>query len=304
MKRKVAGFELPLLPSEDRLQSVLRASLRKHLPKTLAQPQRQPFEYWDSSFYGLTKIPRFQKMDSTRQRQVLEECAQGLLEEAYFVEKAGIGYAAKMVLQSETLEERQIYGMIGGEEATHLAQISPYLAKSPPVGTDDPFLRFLSDLIEDAPKSVLLLVVQVVLEGWGLTHYRSLASGCLDPGLKAVLDGIVLDEARHHGSGVILFESRALSVPEIELAVETLEGFLSMVRVGPQRVVAALNRASGGLNRRELVTLFEELETESHSAKRLQTLKDLLKSETAEPIMAQLIKRGAFEPMPPESCVL
>lgn len=297
----VAGFDLPHLPEDDRLRSVLRGALRaRKLDPTAPPPEDR--RYWSAEFLGLDRVALFAELDEAARRQVLRRCAQDLLCEAYFVEKAGIGYAARMTLEAESTQERALYGMVAAEEATHLCQVASYLPDPDPVGTDDPFLRFIGDLVEDAPRSVCLFVVQVVLEGWGLTHYRSLANGCSHPGLTSILESILLDEARHHGSGVILLEARELSAQERSQATEALDGFLGMVRVGPQRVVAALEEAAGHLTHGQRVRVLRELDAEAHSGERLQVLRGLMKTPNVAGVIEDLEARGAFEPLPPERC--
>lgn len=297
----IAGFELPHLPEDDRLRAILRGALRARKVEPVAPPPEDR-RYWSPAFLGLDRVPLFGELDEGAQRQVLRRCAQDLLCEAYFVEKAGTGYGARMTLEAESTEERAMYAMVTAEEATHLCQISGYLPDPDPVGTEDPFLRFMGDLIEDAPKSVCLFVVQVVLEGWGLTHYRSLATGCSHAGLTAILESILLDEARHHGSGVVLLESRELSPRERDLATESLEGFLGMVRVGPQRVLAALEEAAGHFTRDQKVRILRDLDAETHSGERLEVLRGLMKTPNVAGIIEDLEARGAFQPLPPERC--
>lgn len=297
----IAGFDLPHLPEDDRMRALLRRALeaRKVDP---APPVPEDRRYWSPAFLGLDRVPYFADLDEAGQGQVLHRCAQDLLAEAYFVEKAGIGYAARMTLEAESTEERAFYGLVAAEEATHLAQVRGFLPDPDPVGTADPFLGFLAELIEGAPKAVCLFVVQVVLEGWGLTHYRNLAEGCAHPGLTAILEGIVLDEARHHGSGVVLLEARELARAERDAATEALDGFLGMVRVGPQRVVAALEEAAGHFTREQRIRVLRELDTETHSGVRLEVLRKLMKTPNVAGVIQDLEDRGAFQPLPPERC--
>ena len=297
----VAGFDLPHLPEDDRLRAILRGALRARRVDP-APPAPEDRRYWSPEYLGLDRVPIFAELSEGARRQVLRRCAQDLLGEAYFVEKAGIGYAARMTLEAETTEERALYGMVAAEEATHLCQVSGYLPDPDPVGTQDPFLRFMGDLIEGAPKAVCLFVVQVVLEGWGLTHYRSLAAGCSHPGLRGVLENILVDEARHHGSGVVLLEARTLSQAERAQSTEALDGFLGMVRVGPQRVLAALEEAAGHFTRAQKIQILRQLDAESHSGERLQVLRGLMKTPNVAGIIEDLEGRGAFQPLAPEQC--
>lgn len=262
--------------------------------------------YWDAEYFGLENVKLFQESRPEEQREMLRLCSRGLLEEAYFVEKAGTGYMAKMVLLAESTEERMLYSLFSAEEATHLAWIRQFLPEEP-VATEDGFLRFLSDLAESEDKALLLFAIQVVLEGWGLSHYRSISRSCRDRSLAEVLAAVLQDEARHHSTGVILFDRSNVSATSRDAIVETLSLFLGMVQAGPQRVVAAVDKVKGHLSYAQKVKLFKVLDTETHSSDRLATLRSLmLKSAIASPVPGKIVweleERGAFQPFPASKC--
>ena len=312
-KNTTAGFELANLEENDKLCRILSSTLKSHLvsetiapsptPTTPTTPRPSP---WDAEYFGLENVKLFQESRSEEQREILRLCSRGLLEESYFVEKAGTGFMAKMVLLAESTDERILYALFSAEEATHLARIRQFLPEEP-VATEDGFLRFLSDLGESDDKALLLFAIQVVLEGWGLSHYRSISRSCRDRSLAEVLAAVLQDEARHHSTGVILFDRRNISATTRDAIVETLSLFLGMVQAGPQRVVAAIDRVKGHLSHSQKVKLFEALNTETHSSSRLATLRSLmLASATASPIAEQIVReleeRGAFQPFPASKC--
>ncbi|HEY9831990.1 MAG TPA: ferritin-like domain-containing protein [Stenomitos sp.] len=298
---ETAGLDLPHVGEADKLGCILSAALGNRFSNSLS-PGRSNTLYWNADSFGLHQVKVFQDSSLEEQTAILQIANRGLLEEAYFVEKAGMGYMAKMALLAETTEERMLYSLFAANEATHLSQISAFLPDRP-VGTDDTFLRFLADLVESQDKAVLLFTIQLVLEGWGLSHYRSLAQSCCDRTLSQVLTGFLQDEARHHGTGLILFEQTSVSLQSRATIVETLFYFLQMIRVGPQRVVGAIAQVKGDLTRSQKIRILEELDTETHSGTRLHLLRSLMRGEAAEAIVQELSARGAFEPLPATQCV-
>jgi rubrerythrin len=296
--RTVAGLDLPF-SQDEKIQRILRSAIGPLAPNTGGTEPRNSLN-WDAGYFGLDRVGIFQAADSIRQNAILQICNRNLLEEAYFVEKAGMGYMAKMVLIAETLEERMLYALFSADEARHLTQIREFLTEEPG-NTSDPFFRLLAELAEGDDRSVLLFVIQVVLEGWGLSHYRSLAKDCQNPELAATLTNFLQEESKHHAAGVTLFGSLQLSVVSSQIMVEILAQFLQMVQVGPQGVVNAIDNCVG-LTAGQRVQIFEELDTQMHSGTRLKLLQGLMQTSGGGSIVQALIDRGAFEPYPATIC--
>lgn len=302
----VAGFDLPDLPQTDRLQKVLTATLQQHLGAAFQPPVPIGNPYWNANFFGLDRTTVFQESSDLERAAMLQIANFSAIAESYWIEKAGMGYMAKMVLLAETTEERMLYSLFAADEATHFAQIQQSWATGDleKLTCNDPFLHFLADLVETADKHVILFVIQVVLEGWGLYHYRSLAQNSQEPAIGQMFQGFLQDESRHHGSGVLLFDRINLSQASRRIVIEALAKFLDMVRVGPQSIVQAIDRVKGGLSRPQKIQILTELDTESHSGSRLQILRSLMhQNPGAAPIIQALIEHNAFEPLPPERCL-
>lgn len=296
MTHSIAGFNLPHASSDDPLQRILTAAL----------PERRgpvaPGNYWDADFFQLFQVPLFQSAPPVEQAAILQLANRGLLTEAYAIEQAGVGYMAKMVLLADCLEERSLYGLFTADETIHLNLLTPFLPEPAPA-VADPFLGLLAEVVETADKTVLLFVIQVVLEGWGLSHYRHLARGCQHPGLAALLTSFVQAEARHHGTGATLFNQRAVTPANRAAIVEVLATFLKMVQVGPQRLLAEIEQVRGHLSRGQKIQILTELDTLTHSGSRLHLLRSLMRGETAGAIVQALEDRGMFQPLPAEQCV-
>jgi rubrerythrin len=145
--------------------------------------------------------------------------------------------------------------------------------------------------------------VQVVLEGWGISHYHAIARDCRDVGLKKIFENIIKDEARHHASGVILFNEQQPSAEQVNTLVELLKQLLFMVQIGPQSVVSQLERVKGRLSKAQKASVFAELDAERETARKLETLKALIRSTAhADAMIDGLIGSDAFRPYSAFEC--
>jgi hypothetical protein len=296
-----AGLDLPHLPEGDRLRSVLASALASGEAAAAGASAAPRGPYWDANFFGLDRSSAFGRASEESRRAVLSAAGRGLLEEAYFIEKAGLAFTAKMCLLAESTEERMLYSLFSADEAEHFAAISRFVEGTPdPSG--HPFLSLLSSVIENGDRDSLVFLIQIVLEGWGLTHYRAMSGACLDPALSAALQGVLKDEARHHGSGLVLIDAGGgLQASSREYVTSALVRFLSMVRAGPQGVVFAVESVLGGSTRRQRIKLLEELDTAAHAHQRLELLRGLMVRAGAGDIVADLEGEGMFAPLPPEA---
>ena len=295
----IAGLDLPDIDREDKLNRILSSALEK-TNGYLINNSKFLSDYWDANYFNLDKVKIFQDSTPAEQSAILRLCNLGVLEEAYFIEKAGMGYMAKMILLAETTEERMLYGLFAADEVSHFSQISRFLPT--PKVSNNPFLDLLEKVVESDDKTVLLFVLQVVLEGWGLTHYRSIASRCQYAQLKSILQGFLQDESRHHATGVTLFENISLSNSSQDI-VEILAMFLQMVQLGPQSVVKAVEEVKGHLSKKDKINIFAQLDTESHSGSRLKLLRNLIDLPNAKNILENLEMKGRFQVLKPNQCV-
>lgn len=296
---QVAGFNLPPSPNP-----LLHRVLVSALPEARCDGSDRPSEpYWDAAFFQLHQVTLFQDAKDEERAAMLDRASHSLLKEAYWIEKAGVGYMAKMVLLAETQEERMLYGLFTADETIHLGQLRPFVLHPDCLVDHNPFLKLLSDVVEGTDKSLLLFVLQVVLEGWGLSHYRRLSQTCRDRALSDLFSSFLQAEARHHATGSLLFNQTAIAAASQGDIIDVLATFLHMVQLGPQSVLAAIEQVKGHLSRSQKIQILEELDTVSHSGTRLQLLRSLMHGETAAAIVATLEAQGAFDPLQPHQCV-
>lgn len=294
----VSGFELPELAADNKINRVLAAALQSRDLSDAPVFEESPI-YWGEAYFGLDRVSIFQGASEREQQEILCQLNQGLLHESLAIEQAGVGYMAKMVLMADSSQERMLYSLFGADETMHLAQLQPYAKSDMEKIAADPFLQLLAEIVESADKLVLLFVLQVVLEGWGLTHYRSLAKDCSDQGLRRLFQSFLQAESRHHGTGVMLFSQAQVSSSSHTAIVDCLATFLQMVRVGPQRVVGAIATQLGHLSRPQRIKILQQLDTVTHSHQRLQLLKALM-TNTGGTIVDTLEAKGLFTPLSPE----
>ncbi|MBW4643118.1 MAG: ferritin-like domain-containing protein [Goleter apudmare HA4340-LM2] len=297
LEYKIAGLELPRADSDNRLRRILTAVL----PNQRDAASQQPSNYWNAEFFNLHQVQIFQQASLAEQSAILGLANHHLLKESYFIEKAGVGYMAKMVLLAATVEERMLYAMFTADEANHLSQISHFLPE--PTNSNDPFLSLLAEVVESPDKAVLLFVLQVVLEGWGLSHYRHLAKECHHPILAELFTSFLHAEARHHSTGNTLFNQISVTSDSQKTILDVLAKFLSMVQLGPQSVLSAIEQIKGHLTRSQKIHILEQLDTQTHSGTRLQLLRSLMRGSSAQAIVQTLDEQGAFTPLPPHQCV-
>lgn len=298
MANSIAGLNLPHSPNH-----LLHRVLAAALPEAIADRDDRPVAYWDAPYFQLHQVKLFQAATAEEQAKILHLASHSLLTEAYWIEKTGVGYMAKMVLLSDTQEERMLYGLFTADETLHLSQLCPFLPEPEFVPGQNPFLSLLAEVVEADDKALLLFVLQVVLEGWGLSHYRRLSQTCRDRSLAALFSSFLQAEARHHATGTILFDQTAVSARSRTDIIEVLATFLRMVQVGPQSVLAAIEQVKGHLSRVQKIQILTELDAVTHSGTRLQLLRSLISGATTEAIVAGLESQAAFEPLPPDQCV-
>jgi hypothetical protein len=291
----MTGLGLPELAGDTPLPNLVAATIKKRRGAT--PDGAHSHAHWSPAFFGLDRVSAFVAADAAAQAAILEQCGQDLLAEAFYIEKSGMAFAAKMVLLAQSSDERKLYALFAGDEAAHFDAVAPFYRARAATPTDNPFLALLSEVIEEGDRQSLQLVIQVVLEGWGLSHYRNLRQGCGEPSLRAVLGAILADEAAHHGSGVLLLGDDPLPAHTRAVAGDVLSRFLALVQAGPLGVVAAVEATLGPTSGAARRRLLDELDAGRHAAERLGELRALLgKCPAAADLTAALERDGRFTP--------
>ncbi len=240
--------------------------------------------YWSAEVYNLNKSDIYNGLTEDQKIIVLGLLNRGRLEEAYHIEKAGVSYGAKMVIKSSTYEERQLYALFTADEARHLNIMESYLPSISDSYLENPFLEFLNCTIEEAPKEVLVFIIQVLLEGWGIKHYQSMKDTCNHSDLKNSLQFIINDEVAHHGSGVLLFKEDNLSDSSRDMICSIITDFLNMVRVGPVSILNTIESVVGELSKDDKLLFFNQIEADKSASENLDILKSMMDKSGAKVI--------------------
>lgn len=289
-------LELSGLPPHHQLHRLLES--RTPQPDTLAEvTDRVPF--WPASLFQLDQSRLFQESTRDEQMAILTGCNRAILEEAFWIEKCGMYFAPKMALLAQTLETQMLYCQFAAEEASHFRLISQFLnlaSISPPI--DNPFITFLAQTLETESQSVLQFFIQVVLEGWGIAHYRTLSKSCLNSDLKAVFERILKDEAHHHGSGVILCSEQPFGTAELSRVEEIVTVLLQMIKIGPAMVVNQVEQVKGHLSPAQKKQLFGDLKAEETTDQKLRFIQNLMRLvPSTRHLLETLEAKGCFIPI-------
>ncbi len=285
----------------NRLNTVLGNGLKKVLGERARE--QAPLPLWKPDYFNLHETRAYKNASEEQQLEIVRASSQSLLEEAFYIEQSGMAYAAKMSIMSDTIEERMLYSLFAADETAHYHQVRQFLPNQGRGTEPGEFHKMLASLIEEGDRESLVFIIQVILEGWGLTHYRSLAQGCQSEDFTEVLKGIIRDEARHHGSGVILCRDRGLPERSHSYVNDILSTFFYMVQLGPQAVIESVDKATGGMTRQQKIELFNELGGEEESQKRLDLLKGLMQEDGFMKVSDFLDSKGHFKALKAEDCI-
>jgi len=281
-----------------------QAAIRRHSARFVRAPLVPPSPdgtqpLWDAASFQLDRLRAYRQASPRAQQAVLADCAHNLLAEAWCVEQHGIAYCAAMAAQTESNAERELFVRIGADETRHAAWLAPWLQRPPQT---DPFNRFIDGLLEAGTPQSLSFLLQVVLEGFGITHYRSLAAGCRETALAQMLKRLALDEALHHAGGLLVFQPQRLTAGERRFIADGAAAFLQMIRIGPQAVVGALAQQVGVSTIGDLANVFETLDTRTTAAAKLARLRKLMTRPGMHWLIEQLDAGDVFAPCTPAQC--
>ncbi len=233
--------------------------------------------FWDAAYFGMDQVGMYQAMPEEMKILALKLLTDHNLNEAYYIEKTGMSYAAKMILLSESEEEKALYSSIACDEATHLYEVKNFLNPGlEATYQGNGFLKFIADTAAQGSASICQAVLQVALEGHGMSHYANLRSGCLDPKFKEVLTRILLDEASHHGSGVVISINNQFSDSEKKILTEHMIQLGALLNCTLFPIVMVLEKLTGGLTSDQRTKVFEELNASAINADRLKNYRKLL----------------------------
>lgn len=257
---------------------------------------------WPATLFFLNHSRLFKKLSSEDQHQVIKACNDFILSESYFIEKAGLAYCAKMILLAETTEIRQMYGLIASDESVHLQWLLPYVPESLRTSPQGQFIHAITQMIEQCNANTLYFLVQTILEGWGVSYYKTLAANCQLPMLQQTLLDIVKDEAVHHKTGKALFNPEKITRNDEIHLYDGMKCYADILKLSTQNIVKCVENVIGTLSFQQRIELFEDLESEMTAKIKLALLKDLMQHPKLDKFLARLEEEGYFTPYSAKAC--
>ena len=251
---------------------------------------------WDASQFNLHHSKLFRSLITSQKENILVSCSSNLLNEAYFIEKAGIKFSAKMILNSEFTEDAQFYSLMASDEACHLEILKNRISVNTNYLNQSPFLLILHQIIEELEPQKLLYLVQIILEGWGLNHYSQISKNCIDKGLQENFQRILKDEAIHTLSGRSLLKPKLFTAKQKVDLIDKLSIYASLVRVGELSLLSVVDREFGELNRKVRIEFLEEIDNQNTTKIKLQLLMNLANQPGMEDIVQAVFDKNLFEP--------
>lgn len=245
---------------------------------------------WSPDFFGVSASHLWQGLPEADKEKFLAENSQAILTEALLIEHAGVAFGHSMALTAPTQQERHYYTCIASEELQHLRWLRPYSAWTESDGIPS-FPQMLADLILSEKRGTLFLMIQILLEGWGIHYYTCLMQGTDHPGIKTVFANILFDESRHHAGGLLLFE--ATENKDWSQLRPKVQSLLDTLRIGPYRVALSLGTLCKCQNLSDWTEIFQSLNAAVVTTEKLHVLRKIL----AKAAPAEFIESLHWEPL-------
>lgn len=258
--------------------------------------------YWDAKHFRFDGIGIFNTLSEEKKKNILKFMSAHYLGESSYIEKMGFGFNAKMILLSHSVEEKTLYSIFAADEAKHLQSIKRYINEVPTAGyQENPFLALIGTAIQIADRDSLVLFIQVLLEGFGMLHYKSLQEGCLSPSFKNELADLLKDEAFHHGSGSLLANQNTYH-PKKEIIGDLLPQMIMMLHGWVHPYLSAVSITTEGMTLSQKITMLNEMNYEAQTNEKLSQMKRLITNSQTKPFIDALEKNGIFKSISTQDC--
>jgi rubrerythrin len=267
----------PRLPKESKLKKLLETSLKKSL-SFQTTPTSLPY-YWDSRRFRLNTSEVFLSFKKELQEQILKNLSAHSLHTSHAIEKAAITYCARMALLAPTLDEKAFFLAVGQEEVIHLVGFDQYVSDEDKIHPkSSTFAARFGSLVQHSDRETSFLIAQVLLEGIAMNHYEVLRESCIDDSMKSLIDRVLNDEARHHGSGLVLLDESALSEAQIKNMCTVTREVLPMLVGQKQILLQTIQKTAAAMQTQikeeDLLRLTKEINLDSQMSDRTSHLKE------------------------------
>lgn len=246
--------------------------------KLTVEPKKTEFpnHFWSEKRYGFERSQKFMRLNDEEKSRALRFLTEQNLALSYFIEKSGHNYGAKMILLAKNQDEKALYSLFAAEEAIHQREFMNHMWFTPKASTHwHPMLSVLGDVMKEGERNTLIYVIQVLLEGFGMSFYSGLGESCEYAPMKNVYSRILQDEARHHGSGVILANFYDVSAHEKNQIFEYTKKFIEALQ-SASWFIKSIENSSGPLSELEKSQFLQEINYEETLALRRKRLKEML----------------------------
>jgi|GEM_PF-2856225 len=289
------------VPELDRInQRYLEGLLVSHWGKA---PLQKESYYWNAERFGLQYSTLYKSLSEQDQRKILELLSHWNLSLSYYIETSGGLYSAKMLELSENKNERAFYSIFAHDELVHQQLFTPFM-QGPVENNIDfhPLLRPLGQAILGQSKAVLIYIVQVLLEGFGLAHYQALKEDCRSETLKNTFGKILADEARHHGAGLVMRDQQILTSEDKQELTTLASQFIRALQ-DADWIRKAMTQVLGPLSSDQNHLIEKEINRPQVLEARRQKLAHLIKSSLPEEVYLNLERSRVFDHSAPKASV-
>lgn len=297
MKSKVFPTSLPKEQKE--FLSLLELTAKVHgEPKKLEAIGDNPV--WQSDFFHVEKSETWNSLNAEKQNAILINLGHKIFQEAYFIECAGMAYAAKMNLTSNSREEREFFCFVGEEEAKHLRLIESLGGFSTSSENIPSFALLIGEIIHEASRPAHLLLIQILLEGWGLNYYKALSLYAKNPTAVQVFKQILKDEIRHHSAGVLLFanvKDTGFTDKDENEFLSFLQRIALMVKIGPWNLCEEIFKHKKELSKQQLKNFLIECQAVTKTSEKLELLLNLLEKNLSKKALSRIKAEKILVPM-------
>lgn len=279
------------LDANDRLTHLLKNVTG--IDESLCAPEKELNGiYWNADHFKLNQTTIYKNLNHDKKQQIISKLSQKNISLAYYIEKFGLNYGAKMIAAADSVEEKSLYTLFSADETKHRMMIEKFLEAS--FERDirfHPLLPALELCLEKGSKEAMVYTIQVLLEGFGIFHYSYLRDSTCSVSLKNALNLILKDEAGHHGMGVILTERMELSKEAKEQILELTSMFVKSL-LQASWLTQVVGEVDGGLSKEQQEKFHREIEYDAQLHQRKQKIRNLFNKTGSQNFIGYLEKNN------------
>lgn len=280
------------LPADHALQPLINSSLVALGWESGSSPQRRVM--WSEERYNLQFSSLYRSLSSGLQQEILEDLTKANLTLAYYIEKVGIYFGGRMASHAQSDEEREYYSLFSSEEVIHMRSIENYIGfKKDPIYHYHPLMGAIQKTLDFNDCDSMIFIIQVLLEGFGISHYSNLREFCLEPRLKEVFQKIIWDEARHHGSGLAMTANKKLLASSSDFIFDVSKDLIQSLKRSCW-IIRAFEHVGVPLSEEAKETLLAEIKFSNTTEHRMHKLEEIFRKGKQARILERLKNDKVF----------